>query len=1208
MTLKFYKLGKCFCLIIFLGFFKSTSAVTATSDSENGFPMLEDFLEAEFQTGDNFYFYMPVVYSDTVERALQRFIDAGPYLASAELVHAEESIESNNVLNAIELEPVFPSGFTQNTGPRGQLITDRGQRYDHFTLPTDGFNCSLFGIYGRRVQREEVVQQLLLRSQGTDALSLHVRALMAEDIFAAIILGETLPEELEWRRGQEFRTLAGIYLGAQDQASARQVILESLRQPGIFDDYVRYFIGGSVGQLYEQEVYYNMLTFTRTMGNEEVQGSALGAIAAMNSLSLRIFQEGQMGLLEEVYFYQNPNPHAHVVTLLYNGHNHFDLLVEASQGAYLPLSEEQVEKYAKKKFSDIFKANIDLESLKQIALKKLETLKIGMSIEITRRLFEAQFQKHLSNFERCHILTFADVKEAFYRILNQQAMVQLRNIDISKDFKRDECILKLESTDVDIQEFCEQWNKEFHEQYAYGNKLYLFTACEKGDHRIVQLIIATLKSKAEVNAVEKSSGVTSLMVAAHKGYLAVIIELIAAGANVDYSRLRDGVNALFMAAQNGHLEIVKELIKARAKVDHTTLEEATALFIAVQKGHLEIVRELINANANVDHIISKDGSTALFIAVKNRYLEIVKEFIKAKANVNYIRSKDRGTALYLAAQDGHLEIVKELIRANANVDHTTLDGSTALFIAAQNRHLEIVGELIAANAKVDLANSKGITALIKAVHKGYLEIVKKLIAANADVKYSPLEDGAAALIVAAQNGYLEIVKELIAAGADVNCESRNKVTPLLIAAQQGHLEIIRKLIAAGAYVSYAVPKYEATALYVAAQNGHLEIVKELIKAKANVNHATLEKATALMAASQNGYLEIVKELIAAGAHVDHITLKHEITALRVAVHKQRLEIVKELIAAGANVNQSFSHGTTFLLHAVSNKNYEIAKLLLEAGADMYAENSRKLSPFKLSFQKGKARLKNLFLEFKRKLEEKQAVLPQIMDKVPNEKQSENFLKKEETQEVLLSIKEPTAEYSFTKENQKAAEELKVDLEIDSESIKRSLYTEEWTEGMEKFFQERWNNDRDNKKLKKSKSSGSQAQDQVSRIPTNKLSGERLKLRQGLKTILVDQPKNVHKDVVKSVVEGLKGKVEENRGNRYRVYIKLEGQRKDKFKYIGSYEVKHDKDPKDHLTRKYLKRVAIILERAVKLGLIDQKLVDYFPEEWEMLDSQEEIGN
>ena len=47
-------------------------------------------------------------------------------------------------------------------------------------------------------------------------------------------------------------------------------------------------------------------------------------------------------------------------------------------------------------------------------------------------------------------------------------------------------------------------------------------------------------------------GATSLYVAAHKGHVAVIEKLIAAGADVDKARTDDGSTPLFIAAQNDH--------------------------------------------------------------------------------------------------------------------------------------------------------------------------------------------------------------------------------------------------------------------------------------------------------------------------------------------------------------------------------------------------------------------------------------------------------------------------------------------------------------------------------------------------------------------------------------------------------------------------------------------------------------------------------
>ncbi len=1128
MNLRFYELSKCFCLIIFLSFFRNTFAVNTNSDSENSLHKFEGFPGAEWQTEDNFYFYMQAVYSETAERALEAFINSHSPLDLAGLAYSETSQQGEAFLNAMQLEPVYPSEFMGAGESRGQFIAELGQSYNCFTLPGDQFNCSLFGIYGRYVEREGVVGQLLLRTYGGDALSLQVRALMAEDIFAAIIGGETLPEELERRQGQEFRTLAGAYWGAHDQASARQAILEKLQQSDIFEDYVRYFIGGQVGQLDEQGAYYNMLTFTRRVGNEPAQGSALAATAAINGLSLRIFQESGMGLLEEVYFYQNPNVNSRVVTLLYNGHNHFDLLAEVSQDVPLSLNEEQIGLYAKKKLSEIGKLHIDLESMKMIALKKLETLEIGMSTEMKRRLFEAQLQRHLSNFERRHILSFEDIQEAFYCILNQQAIAHLKSFkdSLSISISEEKPILIFNSLDLDIKAFCKRWNEEFVEEYKNIGGLHMFRACFPGVgyFRMMQFIIAVSEDrKKKVNEVHSE------------------------------------ITALIIAVQGGHLKIVRELIVAEADINYRGLLGHTPLFTAILEGHLEIAQELIAAGADVN-----------------------------------CRNKKGFTALCRAAGAGYLEIVQKLIAAGADVNHKDEDGLTALFYATSN--LEVVKELITAGADVNHVDEEGFTALFGAAQEGNLEIVKELIVAGADVNHIDRE-GSTALLGAVQGGHLEIVKELIAAGADINHSNKKELTALYMAANKGYLEIVRELIAKKASVNQR-SEDGATALIVAAYKGYLEVARELINAKADVNQGDKDGLTSLFDAVRNGHLGVVRELIAAGADVN------ECAVLPVAVLKNHLEIVKELTAAGANVNQECGDVATPLLQAVSNRNYEMTKLLLELGADMHAENSKQLSPFKLSFQRGRTKIKNLFLEFQRKLKGKEAAPAQVKYTTTYEKQPRELLEKKEVQREPEDIKYTAEKYIFTEEDEKAAEELGVDLEIEMESIKKGFYTEEWTLDIERSFQERWSSDRGNKKLKQAKLSDSQEQDQALRLPTDKLSGEKLKLRQGLIAILVDQPKNVHKDIIRTVIERLGGKVEEDTRNRHKVYLRGGNQNKNTLKYVGFYEVRHDKDPKNCLTRRYLKRVAIILERAVRLKLIDPRLLAYFPEEWEGSNSLE----
>ncbi|MCX5924739.1 MAG: ankyrin repeat domain-containing protein [Candidatus Dependentiae bacterium] len=122
----------------------------------------------------------------------------------------------------------------------------------------------------------------------------------------------------------------------------------------------------------------------------------------------------------------------------------------------------------------------------------------------------------------------------------------------------------------------------------------LRAAALKGDMKAVNKILAM--AVVDVNAGDKD-GLTSLMLAAEQGHVAVVEALIRAGARVnEVDNYYD--TALMIAARLGHAGMVEALIKAGAKVNKVNPLGLTALIIAVEEGHGAVVEVLIKAGAD----------------------------------------------------------------------------------------------------------------------------------------------------------------------------------------------------------------------------------------------------------------------------------------------------------------------------------------------------------------------------------------------------------------------------------------------------------------------------------------------------------------------------------------------------------------------------------------------------------------------------------
>ena len=108
---------------------------------------------------------------------------------------------------------------------------------------------------------------------------------------------------------------------------------------------------------------------------------------------------------------------------------------------------------------------------------------------------------------------------------------------------------------------------------------------------------------------------TELILAASKGDVGKVNDLLEAGANVD-AQNKYGMTALMYASEGNHAEIVDALLEADADIDAKNGEGSTALMIAVIHGHEDIVSILLEAGANAK-IKNDSGKRAIDYAREN---------------------------------------------------------------------------------------------------------------------------------------------------------------------------------------------------------------------------------------------------------------------------------------------------------------------------------------------------------------------------------------------------------------------------------------------------------------------------------------------------------------------------------------------------------------------------------------------------------------
>jgi ankyrin repeat protein len=262
--------------------------------------------------------------------------------------------------------------------------------------------------------------------------------------------------------------------------------------------------------------------------------------------------------------------------------------------------------------------------------------------------------------------------------------------------------------------------------------------------------------------------------AAAKGDLVRVKDLLQRGTDPNASDTFDGFTALISASFHGHLNVARCLIEAGAEKDIKVTNEypvshegTTALMLACLNGHTPIVRLLVETGANINLNAVDGGSTAIGFAASAGHLAIVNFLLDAGAKLP-------NGVLYGCVKHAHPRIVERLIAAGANISHRSSFDTPLVMTACQTppeylnprRQIEVLRLLLRAGADVNTRNLGLETALMEAVLKKNVPVSLFLVSVGADVNAKSRANKTA--LHYAAGGPQEITDALIKAGADLN--------------------------------------------------------------------------------------------------------------------------------------------------------------------------------------------------------------------------------------------------------------------------------------------------------------------------------------------------------------------------------------------------------------------------------------------------------
>ena len=123
-------------------------------------------------------------------------------------------------------------------------------------------------------------------------------------------------------------------------------------------------------------------------------------------------------------------------------------------------------------------------------------------------------------------------------------------------------------------------------------------ALQQGDLALVKKVLDS--GVIGVDEKREFFGWTSLQIAANKGQLAVVKELIARKANINYQHEMTKNSALHLAAMSGHKDVVKALAEAGADVNLKMRGGVALLRVVRDMGNTEMVELLTSLGAKDD--------------------------------------------------------------------------------------------------------------------------------------------------------------------------------------------------------------------------------------------------------------------------------------------------------------------------------------------------------------------------------------------------------------------------------------------------------------------------------------------------------------------------------------------------------------------------------------------------------------------------------
>jgi len=363
----------------------------------------------------------------------------------------------------------------------------------------------------------------------------------------------------------------------------------------------------------------------------------------------------------------------------------------------------------------------------------------------------------------------------------------------------------------------------------------LISALRRGERTV---IASTLAANIELTKAVDANGMTLLHHAVASEQLDIVIDLLALPhISLDVPESVYGRTPLHIAAIKGRILLIRQLLDAGANVFAVDVKGLRPLDIA---GSPEAITELRPSTLQ--------PARALREGIRSHALLRVARQLQASPELCRFTDADGCSPLHWAVMTGNEPVVTAILQAGVAITAADKRGQTPLHLAVIRGDIPIITRLLAAEADPNIATHQGISPLHLAAGHGDASR-PLLIPAPDDPIMTPVlasveqarEQGAFDFSFAPQplnkprqphsatQDYVLVTTLLLQAGADVNARARGGVTPLHLAADIGDASIVALLLQHGALRAPELAHQRTTPIQLAQAHEFTQIVKYLLK-------------------------------------------------------------------------------------------------------------------------------------------------------------------------------------------------------------------------------------------------------------------------------------------------------------------------------------------------------------------------------------------